>query len=103
MTSASGATLGSSQTAAPGDTITLTVTGLDPTVLSNASRLAVTEGGVNIATFALQAASDGSGAVQIQFALAASVTGNQVPIVVSVDGDWSMPVYINVAAPASAS
>jgi hypothetical protein len=41
--------------------------------------------------------------VLIQFALAASVLGQQVPVTVSQDGDLSMPFYINIAAPAISS
>jgi uncharacterized protein (TIGR03437 family) len=100
-TSAAGAALDSSQTAAPGDTITLTVTGMDPAAVSDPARVTVTEGGVNIQTFTIQNGPDGSGAVEIQFALDASVTGSQVPIVVALDGDISMPFYLNVQAPAA--
>jgi hypothetical protein len=96
--SAAGVALGAAQTAAPGDTITLTVTGMDPAVLSAASRVGVAEGGVSIPVFTIQQAQDGSGDLLIQFALTASVTGQQVPVTVSLDGDLSMPFYINIAA-----
>jgi hypothetical protein len=54
---------------------------------------------VNIPTFTIQKAPDGSSALQIQFTLAASIAGNQIPVTISLDGQLSMPVYINVAAP----
>jgi hypothetical protein len=84
--------------ASAGGTETLTVTGLDPAVISDPGRVTVTEGGVNIPSFTIQQGPDGSGTLQIQFTLAASITGNQIPIAISLDGDLSMPVYINVAA-----
>ena len=95
---AAGAALGAAQTAAPGETITLTVTGMDPAVLSAPSRVGVAEGGVSIPAFTIQRAQDGSGDLLIQFVLTASVTGQQVPVTVSLDGDLSMPFYINIAA-----
>jgi hypothetical protein len=93
-----GVTLDSSQPGAPGDVITLTVTGLDQAVLANPSRVAITEGGVNVPAFTIQQAQDGSGSITIQFALTASVAGQQVPVVVSLDGDLSVPFYITVVA-----
>jgi hypothetical protein len=82
-----------------GSTVTLTAKGLDAAVISDPSRVTVTEGGVNIPTFTIQKAPDGSSALQIQFTLAASIAGNQIPVTISLDGQLSMPVYINVAAP----
>jgi hypothetical protein len=99
--SAAGLALGASESAAPGDTITLTVSGMDPAVVSVPSRVELTEGGVSIPAFTIQQAQDGSGDLLIQFALTASVTGQQVPVVVSLDGDLSKPFSINVAAPAA--
>jgi len=96
-------TLGQSTTATTGDTVTLIVTGLDPAVINDPGRVAVTEGGVNIPSFTIQAATGQSGVLLIQFNLAASVTGTQVPITISRDGDLSYPVYINVAAPVTGS
>jgi hypothetical protein len=81
-----------------GGTETLTVTGLTAGVLSNSSRVTVTEGGVNIPSFTIQQAPDGLGALLIQFTLAASISGSQIPITISLDGDLSMPIYVNVAA-----
>jgi len=97
--SAAGVALGAGQTAAPPDTVTLTVSGMDPAVLTTPSRVAVAEGGVSIPGFTIQQAQDGSGNMLIQFRLTASVTGAQVPVTVSLDGDLSLPTYINIAAP----
>ena len=83
--------------ATAGATETLTITGLNPAAIADPSRVTVTEGGVNIASFMIQQAPDGSGALQIQFTLAASITGSQIPIAISLDGQLSMPIYINVA------
>ena len=99
--SAADVALGASQSAAPGDTITLTVSGMDPAVVSVPGRVELTEGGVSIPAFTIQQAQDGSGDLLIQFALTASVTGQQVPVVVSLDGDLSKPFSIDVAAPAA--
>jgi hypothetical protein len=91
-------TITAASSAKAGGTETLTVRGLDAAVISDPSRVTVTEGGVNIPSFTIQKAPGGSGALQIQFMLAASITGNQIPVTISIDGELSMPVYINVAA-----
>ena len=96
--SAAGVPLDVAQPPAPGDTITLVVSGTARGVVSTPSRIGVAEGGVSIPVFTIQQAQDGSGNVLIQFALAASVLGQQVPVTVSQDGDLSMPFYINIAA-----
>jgi hypothetical protein len=70
---------------------------MDPAVVSAPSRVGVAEGGVSIPVFTIQKAQDGSGDLLIQFVLAASITGQQVPVTVTVDGDLSMPFYITVA------
>ncbi|HTT65446.1 MAG TPA: matrixin family metalloprotease [Bryobacteraceae bacterium] len=94
---AAGAALNAAETAAPGDSITLVVSGMDPAVLSAPGRVGVIEGGVSIPVFTIQQAQDGSGDLLIQFVLAASLTGQQVPVTVTLDGDLSLPLYINVA------
>jgi len=101
--STAGVSLGAAQSAAPGDSITLAVTGMDPAVLAAPSRAGVAEGGVSIPVFTVQQAQDGSGDLLIQFVLAASIAGQQVPVTVSLDGDLSMPFFINVAAPAASA
>ena len=95
---AAGVALVAGQTAAPGDTITLIVTGMDPAVVSAPNRVGITEAGVSIPAFTIQLAQDGSGNLLIQFALAASITGQQVPVTVSRDGDLSEPILMDVAA-----
>jgi hypothetical protein len=76
---------------------------MDPAVLAAPSRAGVAEGGVSIPVFTVQQAQDGSGDLLIQFVLAASIAGQQVPVTVSLDGDLSMPFFINVAAPAASA
>jgi uncharacterized protein (TIGR03437 family) len=90
----------SASTAVPGETITLIVAGLydPPAPPPAAARVTVTEGGVSIPVFTMQPMPENPGEVLIQFALTASVTGQQVPVTVSLDGDLSMPFYINIAA-----
>ncbi|HVN07046.1 MAG TPA: matrixin family metalloprotease [Bryobacteraceae bacterium] len=103
VTATGGAVLDGSVSATPGASITLAVTGLPSAVASAPNRVAITEGGINIPAFTIQQATDGSGNLLISFALTASVTGQQVPVTISLDGDLSMPFYINVAATVSSS
>jgi len=93
-----GEALNASAVAASGDIIVLTVSGMDPAVVSAPGRVAVFEGGVSIPAFTILPPQEGATTLQIQFALAASVTGQQLPLTVSLDGDLGMPFYINVAA-----
>jgi hypothetical protein len=103
--STAGLALGATQGAAPGETITLVVTALNQAtaaaVVAAPSRIAVAEGGISIPVFTIQLAQDGSNDLLIQFVLTASVTGQQVPITVSLDGDLSMPYFIDIAAPSA--
>ncbi|HLY19248.1 MAG TPA: IPT/TIG domain-containing protein [Bryobacteraceae bacterium] len=96
-TSASGSPLGAGQSATAGDTITLALTSLDPAVVAAPGRVTLAEAGASIPEFTISQAQDGSGDLFITFALAASVTGQQVPVTVALDGDLSMPFYISVA------
>jgi hypothetical protein len=98
--SAVGAPLSAAQSAAPGDTITLTVSGMynPPAPPPVPSRIGVAEGGVRIPVFTVQQAQDGSNNLLIQFVLTASITGQQVPVTVSLDGDLSMPFFIDIAS-----
>ena len=82
-------TLGGVTVYYPGDTVTVFVSGLDPTVSSNLSRVQVTVSGI-----AMPVTSAGNG--QVQFALTQSFGGAQVPVVVSVDGSASAPYTIAV-------
>jgi uncharacterized protein (TIGR03437 family) len=100
LTSSSGAGLDSSQASAPGQTVVLVVYGLDPGVVSDPSRVSVMEGGLDLTGLTIQAAPNNANVLLIQVVLSASLTGIQVPLTVSLDGDLSMPFYINVAAPA---
>jgi uncharacterized protein (TIGR03437 family) len=101
VVSAAEVVLGAGPPAFPGDTITLIVNGMDPAVVSAPSRVAVAEGGVSIPFFTIQPAQDGSGNLLIQFVLTASVTGQQVPVTVSQDGDLSMPFFIDISPTAA--
>jgi hypothetical protein len=101
--SATGVALNAAQSAVSGSTIALTVSGMDPAVVSAPARVGVVEGGVSIPAFTVSQAQDGSGNLLIQFALAASVMGQQVPVAVTQDGDLGMPFYINVVAPAASA
>jgi hypothetical protein len=96
-----GVALGGSETAVLGDTVTLTVSGMyaTPAPPPAASRVGIAEGGVSIPVFTIQQPQDGSNNLLIQFVLTASITGQQVPVTISLDGDLSMPFYIDIAAP----
>ncbi|MGC9947259.1 MAG: matrixin family metalloprotease [Bryobacteraceae bacterium] len=99
VVSAAGVALDS---AAPGETVTMIVTGLPnavvTAVLAAPSRMGVAEGGVSIPGFTMQQAQDGSNNLAIEFVLTASVTGQDVPLTVSLDGDLSMPYFITIEA-----
>lgn len=70
-----------------GDTLTMTLNGLDPTVAANLSRLQVTVGGIPMSVLNV----NGS---QIQFQLTHSFGGVPEPVVVVVDGSSSNPYSI---------
>ena len=80
--------------AASGDLVSLTVVGLDATVLNNLSRLRITVGGVDMPV--LMVSPQGGNTYQIQFTLRQSFGGNQVPVQVWVDGSGSQPVMLTV-------
>jgi uncharacterized protein (TIGR03437 family) len=83
----SAATLDVNHAASAGDLLGIQVTGLDPTVLSNLSRLQVTVAGIPMAVFQVTPSQNGQS--QIQFALTQSFGGSPVPVVVLVDGSPS--------------
>jgi uncharacterized protein (TIGR03437 family) len=83
----SGAAVNSSNAASPGDSLTIAVSGLDPTVTLATGRLQVLVGGVPVPVQSI-----GSG--QIQFLLNQSFGGSQVPVVIVVDGSSSAPITI---------
>jgi hypothetical protein len=59
-------------------------------------RIGIAEGGVSIPVFTVQQAQDNSGDLLIAFVLDASITGQQVPVTVTLDGDLSLPYFINI-------
>ncbi|MBZ5617714.1 MAG: IPT/TIG domain-containing protein [Acidobacteriia bacterium] len=77
-----------------GEILNVVVTGLDPGVLTNQSRVQVTVAGVTMPVLGI--ASSGNGQFQIQFVLTQSFGGSQVPLMVWVDGSSSQPVNITV-------
>lgn len=80
--------------AAPGDTVVAVVTGLDPSVPGNLSRLRVTIGGVDM--IVQQATSLGGNQFGIQFIVTQGFGGAQVPVAVIVDGSSSAPASLTV-------
>ena len=71
----------------PGDVVTLTLSGLDPSVPANPNRLQVTAAGLPMTLVQI-------GPAQVQFVMGQSFGGTQVPVVVTVDGAPSTPVFI---------
>jgi hypothetical protein len=71
-------------TPGPGDILSVQVAGLDPTVLTNTSRVQVTVSGIAMPVVSVAAG-------QIQFVLDQSFAGSPVPIAVVVDGAASLP------------
>jgi hypothetical protein len=76
-------------TPGPGDILAVQVTGLDPTVVTNTSRVQVTVSGI-----AMPMVSVAPG--QIQFVLDQSFAGSPVPIAVVVDGAAALPYTLTV-------
>jgi Matrixin/IPT/TIG domain len=92
----------SALSATAGDSITLTVSNIDPAVASDPSRVQVLENGVAIPSFTIQQATDGSNDLLIQFSLSPSISGSQIAIAITLDGDLSLPVLLDIGAqPAS--
>jgi uncharacterized protein (TIGR03437 family) len=83
-------------TPGPGDVLAIQVTGLDPTVVSNLSRLQVTVSGIPMPVLAPLASGAAPGTYQIQFVMDQSFAGSPVPIVVAVDGAASSPYTLTV-------
>lgn len=78
----------------PGDILSLLVTGLDPNAIVSAGRTTVNVGGIDIQ--ASQAVAQGN-AVQIFIALPLSESaGNQVNVVVTIDGQSTAPAFISI-------
>ena len=94
VTNASGVGYDSTHSAAPGDTVNIYVTGLDPSVQANPSRLQVTVSGVSMPVLGISSAPGGQ--FQIQTILTQSFGGQTVPLAVLVDGASSPTVPITV-------
>ena len=94
VTNMSSVSLGAGNSAGMGDVLNVLVTGLDPTVLSNPSRLQVTVSGISMTVVGITPASNGQ--FQIQIILTQSFAGAQVPLAVWVDGSSSAPFTITV-------
>ncbi len=96
ITLPSGQPVGGSTPATVGGVVDVQVTGLDPTVIANPSRLSVTLDGVSM-TIA-QIVPQASGVSQIQVQLTQAPTGSQIALTVWVDGSSWPPVPIVVTA-----
>jgi uncharacterized protein (TIGR03437 family) len=77
-----------------GDILNVLVTGLDPGVLTNQSRVQVAVSGVMMPVLSISAAANNQ--FQIQFIVTQSFSGASVPLMVWVDGSSSLPVNITV-------
>jgi uncharacterized protein (TIGR03437 family) len=77
-----------------GDTLNVTVAGLDPAVLNNLGRVQVVVSGVPMQV--LQIVQTPNGQFQIQITITQGFGGSQVPLAVVVDGSASLPVIITV-------
>jgi uncharacterized protein (TIGR03437 family) len=94
VTSLPGVPLDASHSAGASDILNVLVTGLDPTVLGNTSRVQVTVSGISMPILQVTPAQNGQ--FQIQIILTQSFAGAQVPLAVSVDGSSSAPFAITV-------
>jgi len=83
-----------SGSAGAGDLLNVVVSGLDPTVLDNPSRLEVTVSGVSMPVLGITPAANGQYSIQI--VLTQSFGSTQVPVMVWVDGSSSQPASIVV-------
>jgi uncharacterized protein (TIGR03437 family) len=92
---ASAQPLDSSHLASSGDTITATMSNIDPTVTSNPGRVQVTIAGISQNVTQVNAGTQ-AGTVTVSFVVSQSFSGGTVPVVVAVDGIASDPVSIIV-------
>ena len=76
------------------DILNVIVTGLDPGVLTNQSRVQISVSGVSMPILGITALANGQ--FQIQFVVTQSFAGASVPLMVWVDGSSSQPTYITV-------
>ncbi len=79
--------------AAPGDVLTATITGVDPAVAGNPSRVQVTVSGVPMAVTRV---TGGPSGVQVSFVMSQSFAGSAAAVVVTVDGARSSPYSVLV-------
>ena len=94
VTNASGVPLDASHSAGMSDLLNVLVTGLDPAVPGDPSRMQVTVSGISMPV--LEVAPTPNGMFQIEIILTQSFAGAQVPLAVSVDGSSSAPFAIAV-------
>ena len=94
---ASGQPLNSSNPATAGSVLNVQVSGLDPTVLDNLSRLRVTLGSASMTIAQILPQNGGVFLIQVQ--LIQPPTGSEVPLAVWVDGSSWPPVPIPVIMP----
>jgi len=94
VTNAAGVPYDSSHFANPSEVVDIYVTGLDPAVQANPSRLQVTVSGVVMPVLSIAPASGNQ--FQIQTILTQGFGGQQVPVAVVVDGSSSAGVPITV-------
>jgi uncharacterized protein (TIGR03437 family) len=92
VTNVSGMPFGAANSPGVNDILNVLVTGLDPTVPANPSRLQVTVSGISMPILGIAPASNGQ--FQIQIILTQSFAGAQVPLAVAVDGSSSAPFSI---------
>jgi len=96
VTNLSNVVLGGAAQAAvgSGDVIDVVVSGLDPSVVANQSRLQVTVGGTAMTVLAINAGTAGQNVIQVL--LSQSFGGAQVPVQVWVDGSSAPAAMISV-------
>ncbi|HEV3332572.1 MAG TPA: IPT/TIG domain-containing protein [Bryobacteraceae bacterium] len=95
ITNSSSQAVDTNHPANAGDVIVATLTGVDPSVANNASRVQVTAGGAVMAVLQVTASSDQK-SVQVAFMVGQPFGGASVPVVVAVDGVRSSPFSVVV-------
>jgi len=93
VTNASGVPYDATHFASAQDVVNVLVTGLDPTVVNNPSRVQVALGSVLVTPSILPA---GNGQFQLQFVMPQSFGGVPVPLTVVVDGSASLAYMVTV-------
>jgi uncharacterized protein (TIGR03437 family) len=95
VTNGSNQPLDASHSASPGDTVLVILSGVDPTVVNNPSRIQATLAGVPMYVSQVSTGVP-AGTVQAAFAISQDFGSSAVPIVVAVDGNQSTPYSILV-------